>query len=280
MSTAEKITIHVDVTDNEHGRGGGGEGGWFSFWQGPREIQLNGQLWNSNAISKTNTTRTSLPAYPSNASAVDDGTESLCHGEMMSERLVIVLVHQMSKLGGCGQLMDGMARRLSNLGYPSITFDMRGVNESAGSCTLCGHSEVQDVVAVCRWAVQNLKAKNILLVGSSAGAPIAGSAVDKVEEVKGFVGIGYVFGFAASLLFGGHYNNILQSKKPKLFISGDADGFTSVRQLNNYLLRASEPKSKFIVKGVGHFELEGPVYDKIVTERIDKFIQDQILPMS
>ena len=93
--------------------------------------------------------------------------------------------------------------------------------------------------------MRNFEAKNIVIVGSSAGAPIggeglnqpmtrklltgviptvshmaslcsrlfpysvvccccanaAGSAVEQLPETRGYVGIGYVFGFAASLLF-------------------------------------------------------------------------------
>ena len=43
--------------------------------------------------------------------------------------------------------------------------------------------------------------------------------------------MGYVFGWAASILFGGHYKAVLTSKKPKFFIQGDRDEFTGVGTL-------------------------------------------------
>eukprot|EP01083_Nonionella_stella_P221132 790392_1 len=48
----------------------------------------------------------------------------------------LLFVHQWSKMGGAGQLMEGMAyiMALKNQ-YLSITFDMRGVGKSTGSST-------------------------------------------------------------------------------------------------------------------------------------------------
>jgi hypothetical protein len=46
-----------------------------------------------------------------------------------------------------------------------------------------------------------------------------------------YVALGYVFGWCASILFGGHYRAVLDSTKPKLFIQGDRDEFTSASQL-------------------------------------------------
>eukprot|EP00922_Rhytidocystis_sp_ex-Travisia-forbesii_P071487 GHVS01106668.1.p1 GENE.GHVS01106668.1~~GHVS01106668.1.p1 ORF type:complete len:188 (+),score=29.20 GHVS01106668.1:200-763(+) len=90
-----------------------------------------------------------------------------------SSPICVVLVHQWSKLGGCGQLMCGLARCLVERGHACVTFDMRGVNKSTGSCSWSGVSEVEDVKAVCRWVFQRFPNKRILLLGSSAGAPIA-----------------------------------------------------------------------------------------------------------
>eukprot|EP00922_Rhytidocystis_sp_ex-Travisia-forbesii_P071485 GHVS01106665.1.p1 GENE.GHVS01106665.1~~GHVS01106665.1.p1 ORF type:complete len:252 (+),score=28.08 GHVS01106665.1:310-1065(+) len=191
--------------------------------------------------------------------------------------ICVVLVHQWSKLGGCGQLMCSLARRLVDRGHACVTFDMRGVNKSTGSCSWSGVSEVEDVKAVCLWASRRFPKKRILLLGSSAGAPIAGSAVDGVDAVCGYVGIGYVFGFCASVIFKRHYDNILRSAKPKLFITGDHDAFTSISQFNHYFSIASEPKRQHVVHGVGHFDLEGPDYDACVAEQVDLFVRECII---
>uniref|UniRef100_R7WC72 Alpha/beta hydrolase n=1 Tax=Aegilops tauschii TaxID=37682 RepID=R7WC72_AEGTA len=93
------------------------------------------------------------------------------------------------------------------------------------------------------------------------GAPIAGSAVDKVDQVVGYVSIGYPFGLLASILFGRHHDAILKSEKPKLFIMGTKDGFTSVKQLQNKLKSAAGRVDTHLIEGAGHFQMEGPAFD-------------------
>lgn len=82
---------------------------------------------------------------------------------------VVVLVHPYSILGGCQSLLRGIASGLSRKGYKALTFDMRGVGRSTGKPSITGFEEIKDVVAVCKWACENLSVNKILLVGSSAG---------------------------------------------------------------------------------------------------------------
>ena len=105
------------------------------------------------------------------------------------------------------------------------------------------------------------------------GAPIAGSAVDQVEQVVGHVSIGYPFGLMASILFGRHHKAILHSPKPKLFIMGTRDGFTSVKQLKNKLRCAAGRVETHLIEGIGHFDLEGPHYDAQMVDLIVKFAE-------
>lgn len=185
--------------------------------------------------------------------------------------LTIVLVHQYSVLGGCQALLKGIASTLASKGFLCITFDMRGVKRSTGKSSWTGSSEVQDVVAVCRWAVQSIATTRILLVGSSAGAPIAGSAIDQAEQIVGYVALGYPFGRLASVLFGRHHKPILESNKPKLFVMGTKDGFTSVKQFENKLKLAAGRVETYLVPGVGHFQMEGPEYDDEMATLIADF---------
>lgn len=104
------------------------------------------------------------------------------------------------------------------------------------------------------------------------GAPIAGSAVDQVEEVVGYVSLGYPFGLTASILFGRHHKAILKSPKPKLFVMGTRDGFTSVKQLENKLKSAAGRVETRLIEGASHFQMEGPAYDSQMANLIVKFI--------
>eukprot|EP00250_Pteridium_aquilinum_P026378 c32923_g1_i1 orf=74-757(-) len=183
----------------------------------------------------------------------------------------VVLVHPYSVLGGCQALLKGIATSLARKGFLCITFDMRGVKRSTGKASWTGSSEVQDVVAVCNWAAQHSPDHRILLVGSSAGAPIAGSALDRVERVVGYVALGYPFGRLASILFGRHQKPILESSKPKLFVMGTSDIFTSVKQLQNKVKSAAGRVEMHLVPGVGHFEMEGPDFDDQMATLIADF---------
>jgi len=183
------------------------------------------------------------------------------------------MVHPWTKLGGCAELMVGIARRLSRNGIAALAFDLRGSQASTGWSSFTGSSEVDDVIAACTWAVSDLGAENVVLFGSSAGAPIAGSAVDCMEQVRGYVGVGYVFGFWASLLFRRHYKSILESRKPKLFVTGAKDGFSPLNTFESYFEKCAEPKEKHVVDDVGHFELESPEYDGLVSDILIRFVR-------
>ncbi|GFP94406.1 hypothetical protein PHJA_001585000 [Phtheirospermum japonicum] len=169
--------------------------------------------------------------------------------EKEDNNITVVLVHPYSILGGCQALLRGIATALAARGYKALTFDMRGVGPSTGKPSLTGFIEIQDVIAVCKWASYNLSAHRVLLVGSSAGAPIAGSAVDKVEQVVGYMSLGYPFGLMSSILFGRHHKAILKSPKPKLFVMGTRDGFTSVKQLKKKLKSAVGRTEMHLLKG-------------------------------
>ncbi|KAK8935084.1 hypothetical protein KSP39_PZI013665 [Platanthera zijinensis] len=185
----------------------------------------------------------------------------------------VVLVHPFTVLGGFQGLLRGIASGLAERGFRAVTFDMRGARRSSGRPSLTGFPEIEDVIAVCRWVSDSLSPRGIILVGSSAGAPIAGSAVDKIEQVVGYVSLGYPFGWAASVLFGRHHEAILRSKKPKLFVMGTKDGFTSVKQLQNKLKSSTGRTETHLLDGVGHFQMEGPVYDALMVNLIVDFIQ-------
>ena len=144
----------------------------------------------------------------------------------------------------------------------AATLNLRGVGKSSGWATFCGHSEVDDVVAVGRW-LQAAGFDRILLCCSSAGAAIGGSALDRLPAFRAFVGLGYVFGWAASILFGGHYAAVLDSAKPKLFVQGDRDEFTSADTLQGWVVPRSRSAvtETIILPGVSHFALEGSAWD-------------------
>jgi len=190
---------------------------------------------------------------------------------------MILFVHQLGKLGGSSNLMQGMARKMSSKGFDSITFDLRGIGKSTGYSTWTCRSELNDVKSMIDYISISTK-KDIILVGSSAGAPLAGAVLDYSPRIKGGLMIGYVWGFWASILFGWAYEPLQKCCKPKLFVIGDRDEFTSVAQYQTRMAvlqgHVNIPK---IIEGKNHFEIESPVYDDQVTTWLDEFIYEHII---
>ncbi|ETO29010.1 nucleolar protein [Reticulomyxa filosa] len=207
-----------------------------------------------------------------------------------------------------------MARMFASLNYITVTFDMRGVNKSSGQCSWTGHDEVEDVCSVARYVQAHLRTEEgslkdkdkdkdqseekheeksekaqvnedkckIVVIGSSAGAPIAGSAVhelvtQEIANVVAYIGIGYPFGVMASVIFGGHYKNIIGLKDlPKLFIQGDSDGFTSPQTLKK-TVSSCNSEVVIVEGGIGHFELEGSAYDDVIVDHICSFLSNKLI---
>jgi len=173
--------------------------------------------------------------------------------------------------------MEGMARIMSSKGYESVTFNLRGIGRSSGSSTWMCRNELLDVQSIIRYVTETLD-RDVFLVGSSAGAPLAGAALDSSHRVKGAAFIGYVWGFWASFLFGWAYSSIESCEKPKLFIVGDKDEFTSMSQYNSKMskLRGISNHMK-VIEGKNHFQIESPEYDATVSQWIDDFLRNFVL---
>ena len=251
-------------------------------------------------------------------------------------RGTIVTVHPWSALGGGEHNTIGLARQIITTRQNSIRSKLRkqqeggdlglGAGGSSSSSSswrvvtfalksnsfwrggpiggiLTNHSyEVQQIVDVVHWVQQKYgmmlagSNNNIVVLGSSAGAPMAGTAVARLNEdqqhgytiVSAYIAVGYTLGKLASLGFGRHFSSLLSSSTssstssttttvPKLFIMGERDEFTSVDQLNDMaqqMMRANNNGNGGnvvdveIVPDVGHFELESPRYDPLVAKMV------------
>jgi uncharacterized protein len=186
--------------------------------------------------------------------------------------VVVIFIHQYAVMGGQGQLMEGMARRVARQGFDSLTFDLRGAGRSSGKSSWTNQNELVDVRTVIDYAIQSTH-KKIFVVGSSGGAPLAGAVLDHSDRIIGGLFVGYVWGFWASILFGWAYKSIEISTKPKLFVVGTRDEFTSMSQYQDRLARlAGNLNEMRIIDGKNHFEIEASVYDQQVAEWITDFL--------
>ena len=199
----------------------------------------------------------------------------------------IVTVHPWSTLGGSEHNTVGLAKAIVRKSrWRVVTFQL--MSRFAAYGILTRHSyEVKQIVDVSLWVSKTFGPK-VVLLGSSAGAPFAGSAMSNLLEMKdmsqtdmdlkAYIGVGYTFGRFASLAFGGHFSSVVGSNKkseddckrlpPRLFVMGENDEFTSVQQLTDKTteMRKYGETEVSLVRGVGHFQLESPGYDPIVAD--------------
>jgi alpha/beta superfamily hydrolase len=185
---------------------------------------------------------------------------------------VVLFVHQYAKMGGCGQLMEGMAKRIASAGYTAVTFDLRGAGKSTGSCSYTNFIELNDVKAVVDHIVREMN-RDVVIVGSSGGAALAGAALDYSDRIQAGLFIGYTWGWWASFLFGWAFEAIESSPKPKLFVVGDNDQFTSMALYEQKIPGLKGPVNEMkLIPGKDHFEIEQVTYDKKITEWLIEFM--------
>lgn len=211
----------------------------------------------------------------------------------------IVTVHPWATLGGGEHNTIGMAKYItsqseSNHKWRVITFTLQSSGAVWG--ILSGHNyEVRQIIDVTKWAMD--KYGTVVLLGSSAGAPMAGTAMHQLVENEStphqlliaYIAVGYTFGRFASLGFGRHFSSVTATGNtnsicgtdstysnaikipPKLFIMGENDEFTTVSQLEEAVAKmkancSSGRVDTHVVSDIGHFQLESPSYDAFVSK--------------
>ena len=204
----------------------------------------------THSISSTNAGDIELHVYePENVSS-------------SSIRGTIVAVHPWSVLGGGEHNTVGLAKFIVAGGSKSeqkgggwtgskkrggawrvITFKLKSTILCHGGVfggIFSNHShEVHQILDVVNLWVRKQYGQdsNIVLLGCSAGAPMAGTAMAKLSNISGYIAVGYTFGYLSSIAFGRHYSFLISSSTPKLFIMGEKDEFTSVHQLEEMAAR-------------------------------------------
>jgi hypothetical protein len=224
----------------------------------------------------------------------------------------IVTVHPWATLGGGEHNTIGLARYItsqteSNQKWRVISFTLQSTPIWRGGAVwgiLSKHSyEVEQIVDVTKWAMNTYGP--VVLLGSSAGAPMAGSSMEQLlqdgsfkDKFIAYVALGFTFGKFASLGFGRHFSAVISTGNthhslcgtdqtsdtiivppPKLFIMGEKDEFTTVPQLEKAVakMKASCGSSRIdtrVVANVGHFELESPGYDPYVSKLVLEWLED------
>jgi pimeloyl-ACP methyl ester carboxylesterase len=91
--------------------------------------------------------------------------------------------------------------------------------------------------------------------------------------VLGGLFVGYTWGWCASLLFGWAFEGIQRSTKPKLFVVGTADEFTSMGQYERRVRGLGGRLNEVaVLEGLNHFQIEAPACDAFVVQHVVSFL--------
>lgn len=197
-------------------------------------------------------------------------------GEDAQPEIALVIVHPCTT-GGCAAAVEDIAQDCCRQGYLTVSFDLRGAGSSGGFCSLgpwpfvSGCAEVSDVLTVAHWVKETLS-RDVWLVGVSAGGPIAGAALSRLPFARGYVGIAHTFGLVTTLIFFCNTARLLVSRKPKLFIMGTSDTFTSVAVFYSQMALMRRPREWHIEPGAGHFDIELRPYSRLDAELLAAFV--------
>ena len=195
----------------------------------------------------------------------------------LNTEIAVVCVHQCSALGGCAEAVEDVAASVCAEGLLVISFDLRGAGSSSGCCCmwpiplLSGCPEVSDVVRVCSWVRSEL-GRDTWICGVSAGGPVGAGAIDALDSIRGYTSVAYTLGLVTSLLFLPQTLRLARSPKPKLFIMGSRDIFTSVAAYKLWVALTRRPRSAVLIPGAGHFDLEYAPYSRLDARLVATFI--------
>ncbi len=137
------------------------------------------------------------------------------------------------------------------LGFPVLRFNFRGTGLSQG--THDGRAETGDVLAALDW-LENEYQHPVIALGFSFGAAMTLQACCTQQPSRPGLRALVALGLPTDA-DGHHYRYpCLQScTLPKLFLSGDSDGFAPAAQLAQVAASAAEPKQLALLPGADHF---------------------------
>lgn len=193
---------------------------------------------------------------PSQIISVDDlysaagRLEALLNTSREDAPFAVLLCHPHPQGGGTmhNKVVYHAMKSFSSFGLPTLRFNFRGVGLSQGVFD-DGQGEQEDVRAALQWLEATLKLP-ILVAGFSFGSYVGLRASCGDARVKGLIALGlpahaegrdYTYGFLADC------------NQPKLFISGDHDGFGPRPHMEAVFASAPEPKRLVWIEGAEHF---------------------------
>ena len=248
-----------------------------------------------------------LPAGASNPKDADERKSSSSNGTKSDDDDLIATVadrafrdgthamvtaHAHPKFGGSPDMMHRLCAHMASSGCKVVNLHLRGAGASGGVGSWQGTGgEVCDARAAIDFAVNELGATHVHLMGYSFGSTVLGAAIDHRREVATYTAIAYplgtfhawskgAMGFGAKLLMRAHCGAVRASRTPKLFVVGDNDDFTKVSTLRRfaYGCEGGTRVNKFIeYERANHFGFVTSPWSGRVCDDVRGFIADASL---
>ena len=127
------------------------------------------------------------------------------------------------------------------------------------------------MVTIAQWVKEEL-GRDTWILGVSAGGPVGAGAVGALKSIRGYTSVAYTLGLVTTLLFLPQTLRILLSPKPKLFILGNHDIFTSTAMYKLMMWLCRKPRTAVLVPNAGHFDLEYSPYSKLDAQLVASFV--------
>lgn len=170
---------------------------------------------------------------------ITEGNKSLC----------VVICHPHPQYGGSmnNNVVYALQEAFTEKNFPTVAFNFRGVMGSEGIYDN-GIGEQKDLEAVCNYILDTIPSiKEILLCGYSFGSTVAGGIINNSPKYVGYVAISYPITFIPDFL------DQARTSKPKFFLMGKKDDFTSEFALEHYFESLGPPKLMKLYDHVDHF---------------------------
>jgi len=167
---------------------------------------------------------------------------------------IAVFCHPHPQFGGSmhNKVAYRASEAISQLGWPTLRFNFRGVGRSEGVWA-GGEGEEEDATAAITFLLAQYPGRRVLLGGFSFGAGVALAVGARDERVAAMLAVAPGAGRR-------DFSFLARSTKPKAVIQGTADELCPLEDLQAAFPSWSEPKWLRLVPGAGHF-FDGKIAD-------------------
>lgn len=164
-----------------------------------------------------------------------------------SSGVLAVICHPHPQHGGTmtNKVVATIARSLQKKGVTTVRFNYRGVGQSDGKYDHA-RGEVDDLLAVVKWAETQFAHNTLWLAGFSFGSYVAANAATRLPAVAQLITV-------APSVENMDYASLPQIDCPWLVIQGESDEIVNPEAVFAYVGRLAKAPNLVRLPGVGHF---------------------------